>query len=341
MSTTLSKPNVTLTWQYHDPIMVQGPLLGINRAMRRIKDGFLGSGTWTNKSGSGITPTGAWTVDYSCDKTTAGTKGDLVDRWTDDSKVNWGNIGAAHSWIVLKNILLPGNSVELCIDLTASSTQATFVLSPSAGFTGGTTLNRPTATDEIIFQTSSSWGIDFQPSVAHLMLATTGEIRLFLYNGGSTGQAVFLLIIDSLQEHADNIAGPVAGFSVSHNGGNIYGQLSGTARNTHITTGGTVCSSWVASYGSAGVTGALVAGDSTGSAGVPSDYDGDDQFFSCAIWSNTYLGRGHAGTFKDFWLSHTDMMHLYGMSYPNDTSHSFVSVGGYILPWNTKALVTF
>jgi hypothetical protein len=67
--------------------------------------------------------------------------------------------GGIHSWIVLRQTGLVANC-ELCIDLgNADSRYGSIVISRSAGFTGGSTTTRPTATDEIALVSNASfWG---------------------------------------------------------------------------------------------------------------------------------------------------------------------------------------
>ena len=124
-------------------------------------------GTWTNAAGATITPTNPWTVRYSCNGTTAGTAGDGVDRWQSLSDMNPGQMtgvnsltSAARSWIVLKNTTLDGGgNFQVLFDwLSDTNLGSTFwgdygscvmYVSRTAGFTGGTTTSRPTATDEV------------------------------------------------------------------------------------------------------------------------------------------------------------------------------------------------
>jgi hypothetical protein len=120
----------------------QGTITATNtRAMRLIMD-------------AGVTR-GSWTDDYSCDSVTAGTKGDGVNRIVADA--NWvGNTpGNAHSWRVTT---LHGGMGQVCFDRDATGDRfGSIYHSPAAGFTGGTTTARPTATDEVEVTQSSSW----------------------------------------------------------------------------------------------------------------------------------------------------------------------------------------
>ena len=84
---------------------------------------------------------GAWTVVKSCDSASVST----ADLWTDWSKIV--KSGALTSWIVLQRSF---DGVQLCIAATVVGgwTEIQWFLSVKAGFTGGSTTGRATATDE-------------------------------------------------------------------------------------------------------------------------------------------------------------------------------------------------
>ena len=121
----------------------------------------LGLNAWDNGTPTGSTP---WTVNYSCDGSTAGSVGDGVDRWTTtftEGKLVVANEGTAHSWMVLKSANGIGSSnggkgpLYLLIVLNnggnglGSGAQFVQILISRAGFTSGSTTARPTATDEL------------------------------------------------------------------------------------------------------------------------------------------------------------------------------------------------
>lgn len=101
-----------------------------------------------------------WVVRYSCDSVVAGAANDLVDRWDANTDLVWATQDtgtAARSWIVLRNT----DGVEILLECrnsasTTSGRQLRMVMSPSAHFTGGTTLTRPTATDEVVLVNGDS-----------------------------------------------------------------------------------------------------------------------------------------------------------------------------------------
>lgn len=126
-----------------------------------IKDQLVAAGTSNvgPSTGGMITP---WVVEYSCDGITAGSAGDNVDRWGTVASLQWDTTGNAHGWMILSNT---GVGIEICFDLIQNSDSSdgaymTVVVSAGAGFTGGSTTARPTATDElsILAPSTVGWG---------------------------------------------------------------------------------------------------------------------------------------------------------------------------------------
>lgn len=116
-------------------------------ALKSMLMGYLvgdpgGGGVWTlesNSKGSG----NVLNTDYSL---TPGT--DLIGTTFDATKWVYANAGTAHTWFVLKSPAALG-PVYLCVDCAGTSTQnVTITASYNAFSTGGTGLNRPTATNE-------------------------------------------------------------------------------------------------------------------------------------------------------------------------------------------------
>jgi len=81
---------------------------------------------------------------------------DASDNWGSAADLIWST--GAHSWIVLQlDSVFSG--FQICIDLSESSYKnEAIVLTSAAGFTGGTTSARPTATDEAVCLNSLQWG---------------------------------------------------------------------------------------------------------------------------------------------------------------------------------------
>lgn len=130
-----------------------------------------------------------WTVKYSCDGTTAGVAGDGIDRWASIANVIFANNGVAHSWFVLENTTL---GYQVCIDCNnAAATNVGFVAAEIATpFTGGTTLTRPTATNEFQMGSTSTG-----PTVNFTFITdvTTGNFNWTHYITADDGQFFFLV----------------------------------------------------------------------------------------------------------------------------------------------------
>jgi hypothetical protein len=104
----------------------------------------------------------AFTVIGSSDAATAGMDG--VDRWGttfDGTKIVRAAAGTAHSWICLRNATL---GIYVIIDWASANDYRCTVICSKTLPTGGTTLNRPTATDQWVafndgqFQTNTLQG---------------------------------------------------------------------------------------------------------------------------------------------------------------------------------------
>ncbi len=190
----MTLPSLTKTWQFvpNYAIAATGTALGTNRTiLKTIKD-FLttDAAEWVDNANIATTAANLWTVRYSCDSVVAGSAGDGVDRWDAITDLVWANAASAHSWIVLRNTAI-GSTAELLISCEGSSGSGhvlTIAISPSAGFTGGTTTARPTATDEAVTLNNAAWGgvgtSDTSVKV-HVVKSTDGECwRVFACNGG-------------------------------------------------------------------------------------------------------------------------------------------------------------
>jgi hypothetical protein len=135
----MTLPIATRLWDIEPNLAVaqQGTSGATNKLMtRQIKNALIAHG-------------GA-TVDYSCDSSVAGVKGDGVDRWDSDADIVGAAGAVAHSWFVLT--LHGGTLGQLLIDKDSNSDGGGgapgSVYHSDAGFTGGSTTARPTAADE-------------------------------------------------------------------------------------------------------------------------------------------------------------------------------------------------
>jgi hypothetical protein len=106
--------------------------------------------TNTNSAGNTLPSARLWTVVSSSNASTTSSS----DLWTSTSALTRAAAGTAHSWIVLQNTTL---GVYMIIDYVGALNYAADVIVSTDTPSGGTTLNRPTATNTFSFTT---WQFD-------------------------------------------------------------------------------------------------------------------------------------------------------------------------------------
>jgi hypothetical protein len=318
----MALPTLTKTWQFNVNNLqaAQGSRLADDRQfLLNIKNALLGFGT------------NPWTVRYSCDGTTAGTAGDGVDRWSAQNKVIFSS-GGAHSWIVLQQsgintgfqVLLDCNSTT-----SAASTGLTIKVSPSAGFTGGTTSVAPTATDSHTPLSNTTFlatndNVDRQLRW-NVMQSTDGQLTLvFAYISG-VGQMLW-----TFSKLANATAAGVGG-TVGYDNTGLW-SLSNT---------GVLWQTLVTRQQGTNVTCSFNYETNTQAIVVVSDLDGNFPMLPLAASSATSPARGRLGTFQDLWI--TCATPALGDTFPNDSSDQFILPGNstaIVIPWNGTTLQT-
>lgn len=183
-------PAFIRTWQFQvsQVIAASGVALTTGRnLMLAAKNSMLGAGAWTDAANAATASTNNFAVDYSCDGVTAGAAGDGVDRWAINTDLDWAVSGSAHSWTVLKQTALAGGTLYVCVDLNSASVNQASVVISRAGFTGGTTTNRPTATDEVVVLSVANWGMSSADAAQNLSVEKSADgkaTRLIFVRGG-------------------------------------------------------------------------------------------------------------------------------------------------------------
>lgn len=189
----MALPTLTKTWQYalNQQILAQGSALATSKRLVR-----------TEKNGLLSFASNPFTVAASCNGTTAGSLaansglGDGVDRWAADSDINWNTAGSPKSWAVLRSTAFL-TRFEYLLDLSgadANGARRTIYISPNAGFTGGTTTARPTATDEVVVRSDYTFtGGGNNTHKLHQWLDTTGKhYRCVAYSAGAIVTAMLM-----------------------------------------------------------------------------------------------------------------------------------------------------
>jgi hypothetical protein len=314
-------PPITKTWQFN---INQNITLGVNSCrtmLLAIKNSLLGFAS------------NPWTVEYSCNSVTAGAAGDGIDRWVTGSNLVYVSAaGTAHSWIVLKQAGLASN-LQIVIDLVTSGAGASafayanIFISGSAGFTGGSTTDRPTATDEYELTQHENWVFQDNTKnyILHVMQSTDGQCtRIFCMNNGYVAGVWF---IEKLQNPRPGIALPYAA--------SVMGSQDGTSDASSIHNF-TDFISLVARFGAIN-TGAALTGEGAFATLISNHQkfadDIDGSYWLSPIGVNCYTAgaKGRYGTLFDVWWGSPSAVN--GDTY-DETTNTLVSMGQFIVPSN-------
>jgi hypothetical protein len=328
----MALPTLTKTWEYDVNI---GAITTNAEVLFQIKNRLVGGGAtaWT-------TP---WTVVSSSDSSTA----DNTDRWINSGDVVFHNPGSAHSWIVLQNdAISTGFQIVLEAIRNPGGGQDAWDMriSEAVGFTGGTTTNRPTASDEIdpvegsgIMLLVNSNNLATEPANMHFWMSDDGEVtRWAIY---SAGTLVHFVDIQKPQNTSPGWTIPwVATLAVQY-----YNSGSDTAQCTYAKLMRDVPPGRV--YSRAGglesvlyYTSEAYGNDSTNDRviGRVQNYthDLDDCFpmLPIGLFSETVGSRGRLGELVDMWWGAEIVTG--GSHYPADATRQFVQLDDLIVPWN-------
>lgn len=267
----------------------------------------------------------------SSNGTTAGLDG--VDRLTLDSHWNFQNSGSPHSWYVLRFPNIATN-FEICIDTnSAANWFNTWVVSPSAGFTGGSTTARPTATDEVIMLNTT----DYYPNLTsqfqvHAWMSTDGEaFHLTMWRANQS----------NIYWHFEKARNPRTGWAnpavwYMRYGNNSAMTFSGIM-NTVVDNG-----LWRAKGAAGANLTVSLTGESCGSTFLSqmtptgsqaNDFDSAWDFYPIGLVSNSVGGKGRLGILHDIWWAPVNVADA--DTAPNNASdRQFAKFGCLWLPWD-------
>lgn len=279
-----------------------------------------------------------WSVYYSCTATgsgTAGSAGDGVDRWSTISDLLSAN-GSKHSWMVMKQAAIGGASgFQVCFDHTGASGLAvsqSIIVSFGAGFTGGTTTARPTATDETVIISNAQWYSGLQAQhIIHAMMSTDGQVtRICMWTGGTNLCTYWEF--GKVQNPVTNWSNPSYGEALAATSGyaNAVATLQGTTLRC-IGGGGTPLFSAGLTYETFNGSGTgLVRAQNIGTS--PNTFDGQWPVLPMGVAASAASNAGRLGNIYDLWWRPTGLVD--GDTFPNnDTTRQFVVMGGLIFPW--------
>ena len=353
----MTVPSLQKTWyfQVNTTITQQGSTLATGRLlMRTVKDTFLGAGSWTDSSNAAATLTNNWVVDFSSDSTApgTGTAGDGVDHWTVNGSLVWATAGTAHSWMVIKNTQMPGGTLWVCIDLSnANAYNCTIVIS-RVGFTGGSTTNRPTATDEVVTLNNTTWGMDTGGTTSmklHALKSSDNQHHRVVISRNGWGHGLWMFeAITTTDNWTKNLLVYTNGTSSANYGGSYLvftNNFNGSGPLCYsITEQGTP---WVGSLAVPFAPGPIF--DMISKVTAVAEMNSAWPAMSIGIESHsnyTYTGStpsvaieysmGYAGKLKDlFWVPSSLGE---GDQAPSGGGANFSMIGDTCWPWNTTAI---
>jgi hypothetical protein len=322
----MAVPSKVKTWQYNLNSVQYGAsaLLTQQSVALQIKNAMKGFGTQP------------WTVVGGCNSFTVSFPG--ADRWSVTSDLVWANAGTAHSWVVLKQTGISGN-FSVCFDLVGANTYAwNMVISPTVGFSGGTTLNRPTASDEIVITDNFAIAGNVA-NIVHAMQSTDGKCTRIVLCDQSYCHGI--ICFDAIQNPNASLSAPQAvytsavqnsaGWSPIHD--TLSDHNSGNVLTRHSAANVTLL------YGGYGYNSSYVGLNLAGS--CPNSVNGEWPFLPIV-----YLGTpaappyGMVGTAFDMYWGTTNGG--YGFIQPDyyatGANKSWAQFGHLILPWDGSSI---
>lgn len=286
----MSLPTLSKSWTFNcnNAIAAQGTALLDNQTLiLAIVNALLASGKWT--------------VHYSCNSTVAGTAGDGVNRWSTPSNLVGANPGTAHSWMVLKNTNMPGGNYQIRIEIPNSigSGALTVARSINAGFTGGSTTTAPTATDQVVLISGTTYG---GPSTDQAMrwsteVSSDGQCTRVIVAGGGSLRGFW---------YFDQTSNPDTG--TTYPAGDFVGGSATVAYTPGLTTTQVYPISATPGTASLGYVSQLIALTS------PSSINSNWPIVPAALIGTTAGVFGYLGMFQDMWVGSASVAS--GDSYP-------------------------
>lgn len=269
-----------------------------------------------------------WTVISSSDSVST-TSSDL---WTDASKLIWNTDPYyEHSWIVLQQTRLGGTGTsQICINLYNSANQISITFSPTVGFSGGTLLTRPTATDEAALLNNTWINSTSQGGVIHVQQSGDGQsTRFFVFQAGSL---VSWLLLETVVTDASSLL--------------TYKGLAWCSTSLPTLSYLTTTAGWMGTFGSVALI-AYTGSESYSStyvasamSGVAPELTGGYPLCPISAHSETTGATGRVGRFVDMWFGSPSI--VTGSTYPASGARNFIQIGGLVLPWDgtSEPLIT-
>lgn len=286
-----------------------------------------------------------WTVVSSCDSVSTSAS----DLWAAATNLVWstqGDTGTVRSWIILKQTGVASNfQVLICCQSNGqlpAEHALLIAISPNAGFTGGSTTTRPSATDEqvlIVGSSGTSNGNWVSPTstvqanrfVLHVTQSTDGSITRFQYwiNSRHMNYVTFGKVADAPTASPVVYWGgtfPNTSGGLDDNSKATYAKWNDTARlnvyyNATAYSAAGVCTS-------EGFITSMVGEQLT----VANEIDSTWPISVMGVASTTVGLRGRLGRIPDCWWTSTGLADA--DTFPGDSSNQFVKFGHMVFPWN-------
>lgn len=319
----MALPTLENTWQFSvNNVETAGgtALASYQKAMFRLKAILVGFAS------------NAWTVVASSNGTVANTS----DNWTSAASIVFASSGA-RSWIVLKQTGIASN-FQILISCFGSTTgqQIVFKVSPSAGFTGLTSVSAdPTATDSYDGSTQGTgiqWmGTHAAPfqTVVHGQMSSDGARTRVAFCVGAACRG--FLMIDKLANPATGMTNPTNTLWVqttSSGSAPVATTLFAVSPVARGSDGGTVMSYNFTTEGYGSTT--IVQTFTTVANQISSEWP----LTGIGSASATATKTGRHGRISDAWAGSAAGTIVDGSTYPADSSRQFIQFGQLVLPWN-------
>lgn len=279
----------------------------------------------------------AWTCSGSSDSVTAAMDG--TDRWVTVANLVKGF--GVHSWIVLRQVGI-ASTFEVCFDLnTIAGNSMTVVVSPSAGFTGGATNARPTATDEIILLNSAGWCANTSITSFRLHIWQSSDGQCTRVQVWRTGSHMCTFWLFDKPQGADAgwtdssvsicltalSSGYAATYALLQGASNFKGRYDSVTRS--LAAAGQFSASL---YGGGLLQEGQGSGNSVGMGQGQDAVDGKWALDAVGLGSVDGEFRGIHGNLYDLWWRPVGLND--GDSFPYDnTKRKYVAFGPLIYPW--------
>ena len=337
----MALPTPDKTWEYNVNLAA---ITTTAEVLFQIKNNLVGDG--------GTVFSSPWTVVSSSDSVTA----DNTDRWLDSGDVVHHNAGSAHSWIVLQNNAI-STGFQIMLEATRNpggGSDAMYLqVSEAVGFTGGTTTNRPTATDTVTpveggspssLLVANSNNLATEPARLHVMMSSDGEVtRWFLFSAGTmvhfvdiqkpknaaSGWAIPWVATVAIQYYNSGADTPQATYAKLMRDippGRVYSRAGGLESTLYYTGEG---------FGDTTTTNDPI--------GIQQNFQSELEASPCfpilpiGLFSETIGSRGRIGELVDMWWG--AVVVATGDHYPADASRTFVQLDDLVSPWNGGAQI--